>query len=552
MKKLFWSVNAGFISVLPILYLVSYLILGVKRGPFFWVANQDPDYAYLGNSLKLALFQAPSHTDHPGTPLQIIGAVLMRGEHFLNSIANPRSTDLVTDVLTHPEIYLWTIHTTLVLLTACALLLLGFGTFRLCQNLPLAILIQSSPLLIIGAHFVIEPSRVSPDVLVFCISQLLALLLVYYLYRENTAYRENAAQSGKWLIGLGIIFGLGMATKVTFLATIWFFLLIKGTRRKIIALSVAVATFIVATAPIISQYPRMLGWFESLATHTGPYRTGGQGLFNPVDIWKNFGILASNAQIFIGILFLSTVVSVALLLLIYVDKKRFKNANQSLLRKSAYLLFLTTLVWWTQILMTLTEFPKIRYLDPSLGLVGFMLFLLTLCLTLLTTQWLTERTRLSSRQVAQRLGAIALTICWLIGIQQVNLASQSIGKFSTLRRNDLAQIETLYNSEKYRTCIKVNSWRTSSIESSLHFMNIWSGKSFGSVLEKLHPGIIIYKSETNRFQSYSQPIPAPQVTGQDCVLLQSLTIPKGVRNDIQNQKFSDVFVGKVESVYRFK
>jgi hypothetical protein len=546
MKKFVGLVNVCFLSILPILYSVSYLILGEKRGPFYWIANQDPDYAYLGNSLKLALFTAPSHTDHPGTPLQMFGAVLIRGWHSLHSILTPNATDLSIDVLSHPEMYLWVIQTALVTLTAFALFLLGLGTFRLCKSLPLAILIQSSPFLMIGAHLVSEPSRVSPDVLVFCLSQFLALLLVYYLYQENSG------SSGKWWLSLGIIFGLGMAIKVTFLPIIWFFWLIKGIRRKVMALLVAMTTFVIATAPIISQYPRMVGWFADLATHTGPYKSGEQGLFSPAKIGKNLGILLSSTQIFMGLVCLATIVSVGVFLWLRFKGEPFKSAQKILLQRSSSLLLLTTLVCWTQILMTLTERPRSRYLDPSLGLVGFMLFALVTCLTLLTTQWVTEKTGVGKGRITQIGGAIALSLCWVIGIQQVNLAVKSIDEFATVRRNDLAQIETLYNSDQYRTCLKVNSSRTSSIQASLHFMNFWSGKSFSSELDKLYPGMIIYDTESHKFRSYSQPIPPPKADNKNCILVQRLVIPKAKRNDIQNQTLKDVYVGKVESLYQFK
>jgi hypothetical protein len=116
----------------------------------------------------------------------------------------------------------------------------------------------------------------------------------------------------------------------------------------------------------------------------------------------------------------------------------------------------------------------------------------------------------------------------------------------------LAKIETLYKSDQYRTCLKVNSSRTSSIQASLHFMNFWSGRSFSSELDKLYPGMIIYDTESHKFQSYSQPIPPPKADEKSCVLVQSLVIPKAKRNDIQNQKLKDIYAGKVESLYQFK
>jgi hypothetical protein len=434
----------------------------------------------------------------------------------------------------------------LVILTAVSILFLGLGTFKICRNLPLSMVIQSSPFVMIGAHLVAEPSRVSPDVLVFLFSQFLSLLLVQWLFQKEVG------ESKRWQINLGIVFGLGMASKITFLPMIWFFLLIKGTKQKVIALLVAIATFFIATLPIISQYPRMLGWYSALATHTGPYKTGEQGLFNSIEIWRNIDILWSFARPFIILLIISTMISMAMFLWMRLGKERLKSIEQSLiLRRASYLLLLVSIAGWTQVLLALTERARSRYLAPSLGLAGFMLFALSLCLIAIVAPGFARRNAgLSQRQIAQRLGFITLCGCGIIGTQQVSLASVSIGSSAATYQADLVKVSALYQSQPYRQCLKVSSKRASTIESSLLFMNDWSGGSFSQILDRLYPQFVAYDKLAREFQSYSQPIPEQKIYEQSCTLLMGERSLKKLKTATSSQKLRELYKGREMVVYQ--
>ena len=48
---------------------------GAWRRPYF--LDYDPEYAYLLNSLNLLEMSVPGHFDHPGTPLQEFGALVL-------------------------------------------------------------------------------------------------------------------------------------------------------------------------------------------------------------------------------------------------------------------------------------------------------------------------------------------------------------------------------------------------------------------------------------------------------------------------------------------
>ncbi|HEY9639244.1 MAG TPA: hypothetical protein V6C57_02105, partial [Coleofasciculaceae cyanobacterium] len=238
MVKSKW-LNGALIAVLPIVYVITYLIVGGKRGPYYWTPNQDPDYAYLANSLVLALFKVPQHTDHPGTPLQVLGAIVLWVSYGVQSLFNPAlQKNLADEVLTNPELYLNLFNGLLLFVTACSLIAVGWVALRLSNSWLLALILQISPLLMIRTFLGEEPSRVAPDVLVVCISQLLVLVLIRYLYLENSERSRN------FIISLGAVFGVGMATKVTFLPMIVFFLLPQGWRRKALTLGAGILAFV--------------------------------------------------------------------------------------------------------------------------------------------------------------------------------------------------------------------------------------------------------------------------------------------------------------------
>jgi hypothetical protein len=63
------------ILVVPILLFCFPLILRSYHGPYYLGYNSDPAYAYLLNSLNILNGVPPGHTDHPGTTVQLLGAV---------------------------------------------------------------------------------------------------------------------------------------------------------------------------------------------------------------------------------------------------------------------------------------------------------------------------------------------------------------------------------------------------------------------------------------------------------------------------------------------
>ena len=99
-----------FLLVIPGIVFSLSLVFADIKGPYYLAQNSDPEYAYLFNSLNIAKFEAPTHTDHPGTSLQLLGAVVIRASYFFSG-----KTSLVEDVLSRPEHYLRIMNILLIL-----------------------------------------------------------------------------------------------------------------------------------------------------------------------------------------------------------------------------------------------------------------------------------------------------------------------------------------------------------------------------------------------------------------------------------------------------
>ena len=85
------------------------LIIALRDITRFYYGWFDPGYAYLMNGLTFATGSLDiGHTDHPGTSLQLICALIIKITGFIRG-----ADDLPTDVITNAELYLHVISLTI-------------------------------------------------------------------------------------------------------------------------------------------------------------------------------------------------------------------------------------------------------------------------------------------------------------------------------------------------------------------------------------------------------------------------------------------------------
>ena len=265
---------------------------GMMRRPYF--LDYDPEYAYLLNSLNLLEMSVPGHFDHPGTPLQEFGALVLLVQ-WLAGGAGPAG--LAESVLRDPERFLAGINIALNLLVGACAWFAARTLWRQSGRLGIALLVPVSlPFL---QQTAIALGRVTPEPMLVA-----ATLLVFALALSASA---DVALQGGWRQAptatrlFGAALGVGIATKVTFaplLATIW--LLPRGNRR-VGSVWCAIA-FLASIIPVLPFAPRMAGWFASLMLNRGHLASGDVGIPDQSQLANNLtGFLAGEPALFIAL-----------------------------------------------------------------------------------------------------------------------------------------------------------------------------------------------------------------------------------------------------------
>src|SRR5260370_16114734 len=127
------------------LFLLSVLLTNAS-GPYYQFGNFDPDYCYLFNALNILTFHPPGHWDHPGTTLQLLGAIVVLGK-WLGSSLFGVWMPISKAVLSDPESYLHAINLAINFLICSTAYVASREIYRISKSLPAALAPQVSVLL---------------------------------------------------------------------------------------------------------------------------------------------------------------------------------------------------------------------------------------------------------------------------------------------------------------------------------------------------------------------------------------------------------------------
>jgi hypothetical protein len=232
--------------------------------------DADPDYPYLLNALGLLELRTPDLYFHPGTPVQILGGVIIGLVWLVRlpfaGLALPRY-----DVLAHPELYLRCIAAGFALFNAAAIHYLGSRIYAATRDILCAAVAQFSILL--SFPVVLSFPRVTPEPLLVGLTALLCAVLVAPLFGRDS-FRENYRHA----ILLGALVGASVAAKFTAAPLCLAVLFLRERRMQLAAAAAAVAAFFVCTLPAMPHYRLMATWVRDLLTHTGQYGGGEAGI----------------------------------------------------------------------------------------------------------------------------------------------------------------------------------------------------------------------------------------------------------------------------------
>ena len=341
--------KAGLFLPLPLLFVAAAFLFAQAAGPFYLAYRYDPEYAYLLNGLNLVLGWRPEHIDHPGTPLQLCWALILR---FSQPTASGPALEM--HVLMGAEGYLQGVSTVFLLSYGLALVWLGVTVARLTGSRAAAWLAQATPFLLEDNFLLFL--RVNPEPFLL----LLGLALIPWLLRSALA----DPPTGPLPLALpSLLVATGLCLKITYVP-IWLAVvfLLRGWRARAWFAGLTAAGCLLWTLPIMTQYPRFAAWVWGLAAHRGQYGLGAAGWVHPMTYLAGLGSLLEQNRVF-------TVMLLVSLLTWGLSRRRAPDSEGGPVGRWRRLLAGLVLAQVAQLLIGAKN-PQSRYLAPAAALVA--------------------------------------------------------------------------------------------------------------------------------------------------------------------------------------
>jgi len=308
-KIKFW----GFMVILALLvtyWAYSTLIL---KGSAPYYRDYDPEMAYFMNSLAIFKGMPYFYTDHPGTPIEVLGTILLGITYpFFTTPAN-----FIQYHLQNPELFLNLAHILVTFLSiGCAI----FFFFTVLETTPRSgfLIAISLALMFYGLHAYAFTTLTiwSHTAFNFPLGTLYLLTLFKLAQIEGVIISKAA-------IGLGFATGIMTAVMVNFLpwlvTTLVFVLLFYRLQHiswkqffltsTIITGSSAVGFFL-TTLPAMNRLFYFFGFIQKLITHQLPYGNGPAGITTVPLLLSNFLNMIVSAPVLFASILIAICVSV--------------------------------------------------------------------------------------------------------------------------------------------------------------------------------------------------------------------------------------------------
>lgn len=356
----------SFLIIIPVILFMLSFVYSEAAQPYYLDGRFDPAYFYLLNSLNLAQFSGygVGHVDHPGTPLQMLGAIVIKVYFLLSG----KQEVMVSDVLTGPEAYLRIINVTINFLNCLSVLLLGITVFKSYKSISAAILLQLSVFFSLNVFLKMSDVMVE-NMLIFETILLLTICLKYINIPEPYG-KKNLA----YVIIMSSCIGLGIATKLTFFPMLLIpFVVIKKISYKIQLVFFTVISFLIFVIPAIDNYNHFFKWVKNLVVNEGVYGSGSSGVVNFDRYPGNIKNIFLSEYLFTAI-YILTIAALISYLLFRMKRGKDVRFHAVMLNNEVRLLFGIFLAITLQVMLVSKNFVP-RYLLPSLILSLPCLFL---------------------------------------------------------------------------------------------------------------------------------------------------------------------------------
>lgn len=285
--------------VLPLALIVLSLHQKSARTNYH-MYDTDPEYAYVFSGMNICNLSTPTHVQGPGTPLQVLSAVVIKVVHIFRSTKDT----LNVDVMKNPDIYCSAINTFLIFLIAVSIFLAGIAVSFATGNIFAGVFFQLIPftkwiLLDLNSRIMVESLIISGVIL-------LMAFVVLYIYDQKV---DPKKWINKYVIVFGILIGFIASNKLVYLPiAILPFLIIKGPKQKAAYTLASILAFSIFSFSIFFHWVTFRDWYIINFFHSGMYGSGQATIVDWGIFRNNFKGIFTNNNFYLITLLTSSIV----------------------------------------------------------------------------------------------------------------------------------------------------------------------------------------------------------------------------------------------------
>ena len=482
----FAGLSKSLLLILPLLYLIAGSYFRNLLGNLS-LRSCDPEYIYFMSGLTLSDGAIKlGHFDNPGTPLQMLMALLFRLTWLIRGTALP----YVEDVLSHPDLYLSVTSLAITGLTTALITYTGFQVYKHSRSVVYALLVQTAPFLPVIWYDLI--GRVAPELMMPFPVMLLTLLIVKIHYSGETT-------STRQILAFSLISALGLSIKLTFLP-LWAlpFLIMTGWKNKLKFVVFSFFFFFIIAFPVTLQIEFFWNWVKNLFMHSGQYGGGESNIIDFASLKTNLAELYNYERRFF-LLFIGLIAVFAA----YLGLKRDK-ADKRISWIAAGLILAITL----QLLMVGKHYAH-RYFVPVLMLSPLTVFLAAELI----------RKMVPFRATGYVLSLLVLlTLGWNIRHhrQWLPVKTEAMSADINGRIPTWHFVSLLDKQDNYKIITSQN-YGSPFIEYTLTYSLVWANHQkrteYAPVLDRLYPHTFNYFTWDNSLKSWAEKFDAGTIAG---------------------------------------
>jgi hypothetical protein len=478
-----------FLFIIALMIMTLTILLKKATGPYWMGPNSDPSYLYLINSLYILDNYTPYFTDHPGTTLQLLGAVVIKA---LNLNFNPQN--IASRVFRNPEYYLNALHYVMLFLYLGSLIMAGLYAFKKTKSVIFTLATQTSSFLFLtlksygsGDYILPVIVNINSDTLIMTVTNfyLICVIKLFYDSKQKDIYVSAVL--------FGLICGLGLATKFTFLSLLLLpIILLPGYQSRMLFIGTVLASWLVFIFPVISRYREIYDWLKPIVKLSSG---GGGGM----DISQyGYNLIGAMADQKFFIVFIIICFSASLY-----KRQRHKEGDRAIGHQRAKTVLLALSIVAICHFMIVAKHPGPHYMAPALGLFGLMLGMLYLCAAI-------NRQRKYIWSLFTLFFLITmLTANALLYQNHLNKTNKDIFHFSN----------KVY--DKYNHCAVFGYYRSSSLPMAIRFAEGHGNlKIYAQQLREMYPDSLFYNPWHRTFHNFEKNVFLEKILkDKDCALL---------------------------------